>query len=86
MCDLWLYGSPASHGRWSWLIAILLLCGDVHPNPEPPTLLFNQPRLAMMDGTLLQVIPTPGDGHCFVNLLRVSMETYLHPVSPHEEI
>ena len=67
----------------------------MHPNTGPLALLFNQPRLAMIDRTKLQVIPTPSvgvemtcscDGHCFVHLLRVSTETYLRWVLPHEEI
>ena len=58
-----------------------------HPGPAAPTIgqqQLVQPSLASLETVLL--VPTSGDGHCFMHALRISMATYLHATFEQQEV
>lgn len=59
------------------LVICFLFTSGIVLNPRP-ALTATQPLLAILDLSQLHIISTPGDGHCLLHALRLSVMSYLH--------
>ena len=72
----------------TYIVLSLLTCGDIHPIPGSGQagLQMHQLTPASINNTMLQVIPTAANGHCFVYALCISIETFLNIRMSYHEI
>ena len=65
---------------------ILLLSGNVHPNPGPALTCGQQPLLKPDSALDVTIIPTLGDKHCFIHSLCISIASYLGINIPYHQL
>ena len=55
---------------------LLMISGIVHPRPGPALVKHTQPAYLQLSLNGMKYIDVPGDGHCFIHALRISIMNF----------